>query len=166
MPLTSFDAVLQSRPGRLDFLELAETVSAEPLDRNIVVGSARLYSELPVEHRPGQCHRSSEAERPVHRPQVKIESRVVAQFQSPRGFRALYVTVTEFSLTQAYPDLTSDSAPHTFDDGLDSLIVESSGREFRPKQRLEPRHRILCEALSGATAGEAPFVSTESLYFS
>ena len=51
MPLTSFDAVLQSRPGRLDFLELAETVSAEPLDRNIVVGSARLYSELPVEHR-------------------------------------------------------------------------------------------------------------------
>ena len=38
--------------------------------------------------------------------------RVVAQFQSPRGFRALYVTATEFALTQACPELSYDPAPH------------------------------------------------------
>ena len=40
-------------------------------------------------------------------------SRVVAQFQSPRGFRALYVTTTEFAPTQAFLELSADSAPHT-----------------------------------------------------
>ena len=39
--------------------------------------------------------------------------RVVAQFQSPRGFRALYVTTTEFAPTQAFLELSADSAPHT-----------------------------------------------------
>ena len=34
--------------------------------------------------------------------------RVVAQFQSPRGFRALYVTTTEFALrTQAFLELSA-----------------------------------------------------------
>ena len=39
--------------------------------------------------------------------------RVVAQFQSPRGFLALYVTTTEFAPTQAFLELSADSAPHT-----------------------------------------------------
>ena len=37
---------------------------------------------------------------------------VVAQFQSPREFPALYVTATEFAPTQACPELSYDSAPH------------------------------------------------------
>ena len=41
------------------------------------------------------------------------QNRVVAQFQSPRGFRALYVTTTEFAPTQAFLELSADSAPHT-----------------------------------------------------
>ena len=45
--------------------------------------------------------------------QVRSTQRVVAQFQSPRGFRALYVTTTEFAPTQAFLELSADSAPHT-----------------------------------------------------
>ena len=38
--------------------------------------------------------------------------RVVAQFRSTLEPPALYLTATEFALTQACPDLPSDSAPH------------------------------------------------------
>ena len=39
----------------------------------------------------------------------------------------------------------------TLDDGLDPLMVESSGRQVGSEHALEPRHRVLCKALPGAT---------------
>ena len=41
-----------------------------------------------------------------------IGYRVVAQFRSTLEPPALYLTATEFALTQTCPDLPSDSAPH------------------------------------------------------
>ena len=79
------------------------------IDQRNAIRSQRLNEELrPARSRPSNRQRFS---RPDH--EIWLLVRVVAQFQSPRGFRALYVTTTEFAPTQAFLELSADSAPHT-----------------------------------------------------
>ena len=70
--------VVQLRPGQLDLLQLAQSLTAEVLDGVLVVGLGGVQTKLAVEVLPGEAQRSAEREHAVGKPQVEIEAQGAA----------------------------------------------------------------------------------------
>ena len=79
--------VVQALPGGLDLDQLPQAVLAKVTDGELVVCFGRVRSELAVEARPGEPHRTLQREGAVGDPEVEIE----AQGRAFEGLEDVYV---------------------------------------------------------------------------